>query len=367
MVKRLGLELLIRRSLRLLVWFLVVVLPFPSAAFAESHLYVSVAGEKRIAVYARDAESGQLTHLSDVAINGEPGALTTNRAGTLLFASIRSTGHLTSFRRDPVSGELSLLSEIPAGADPAYVSVDGTGKFLLSAYYQAAKVAVHRIEADGQLQAQAVQELPTADKAHAIDTDRSNQFAFVPHTGPNVIFQFRFDDAAGQLRPGTVPRVQRPDNTGPRHLSFHPSADFAYVSDEQGSSITVYRFLPQAGQLAPLQTESTLPATFDQRNSTAHLEVHPSGKFVYVANRGHDSLARFRIDERSGRVTALGQTPTEATPRSFHCEPTGKYLYAAGQASGKLAVFEVDATSGDLSRRHTYEVGQRPWWVMAVD
>ena len=161
-------------------------------ALAQSHVYVSVAGENRIAVYARETGTGELTHQSDTRINGEPGALTVNSTRTLVFASIRSTGHLTSFRRDPTTGDLRLLSEIPAGADPAYVSLDGSGKFLLSAYYVAAKVAVHRILDDGTLLPEPVQELPTAEKAHAIDTDRSNRFAFVPHTGPNAIFQFAF-------------------------------------------------------------------------------------------------------------------------------------------------------------------------------
>ena len=339
----------------------------PAMLYGESFVYVSVAGEKRIAVYARDAESGKLTHRSDVRLSGEPGAFTTARNHAFAFASLRSTGNLASFRIDPSSGGLELLNEVAAGADPAYVSVDHTGEFLFSAYYRAAKVAVHRIGADGAIDTPPVQERHTDDKAHAIVADRSNRFVFVPHTGPNMILQFQFDARDGQLHPHAVDRIERPANTGPRHLWFHPSEDFAYVSDEQGSSITVYRFLADEGRLEPIQVESTLPAGFSQPNSTAHLEVHPSGRFVYVANRGHNSLAVFRIDNHSGRVTPLGQTDTEAVPRSFSCSPCGKHLYAAGQATGRLAAFAVDPQSGSLSRIATYEVGDRPWWVMAVD
>ncbi len=336
------------------------------SAIAETVLYVSVAGEKRIAAYAMDEASGGLQHASDTRLDAEPGPLTTDPDGTFLFASVRSTGQLASFRRDATNGQLTLISQVPAGADPAYVATDQTGRFLLSAYYRAGKVAVHRIADDGSLAEPPWQTIATDDKAHAIVPDRANKFVLVPHTGPNAIFQFVFDPTTGRLAPNTVPNITRPENTGPRHLGFHPTLDFAYVSDEQGSSMTVYQYDAVRGQLAPRQVLSTLPAGFSENNSTAHLEVHPSGKWVYVANRGHDSLAVFRIDPTSGRVTALGQTATEPTPRSFNIEPSGRFLFAAGQGSGKLAAFRIDQTFGGLTRIATYDVGQRPWWVLAV-
>jgi 6-phosphogluconolactonase len=353
--------------LRFCLTALLVAVIAPTASLAESCVYVSVAGENRIAVYGRDARGGGLTHQSNVSINGEPGALTVDPQRRFLFASIRSEGNLASFRLDPRTGQLHLLSEVVAGDDPAYVFVDHSGKFLLSAYYRAAKVTVHRILANGAIAHPPVQEVATAINAHAIVTDRSNRFAFVPHTGPNAIFQFRFNPGTGLLEPGGVPKVQRPEQTGPRHLVFHPIKDFAYVSDEQGNSVSVYRFAAQNGAHTPLQTESTLPAGFSGRNSTARLEVHPSGRFVYVANRGHDSLAGFQIDQTTGLVTSFGQTPTEGTPRSFSISPSGDHLYAAGQATGRLAAFNVDTASGSLSRFATYVVGERPWWVLVVD
>ena len=114
-----------------------------------------------------------------------------------------------------------------------------------------------------------------------------------------------------------------------------------------------------------LVTLSTLPADFQGNNSTAEVKVHPNGKFVWVSNRGHDSLAGFRIGDE-GRLTAIGQTPTEKTPRSFDIDPSGRYAFGAGEGSGKLAVFAIDAASGELKRLHTYDVGQSLSWVMAV-
>ena len=124
---------------------------------------------------------------------------------------------------------------------------------------------------------------------------------------------------------------------------------------------------PAAGTLSAFQTVSTLPEGFAGENSCARLEVHPSGKFLYAANQGHDSIARFAVDRSTGRLTSLGQAPTEKTPRSFNLDPTGRFLYAAGQGSDKLAAFRIDPASGRLERFATYSTGKRPWWVLVVN
>src|SRR5262249_50531550 len=152
-----------------------------------------------------------------------------------------------------------------------------------------------------------------------------------------------FDAATGKLaEAGKAAGGTR--KSGPRHLAFHPTLKRAFSSDEQGSSITAYRFEPDVG-LKPVQTLSTLPAGFTGRNTTADVKVHPNGKFVWVSNRGHDSLAGFAIDSQ-GKLSALGQTSTEKTPRSFDIAPDGRWLFGAGEGSGKLAVFRVDRETG---------------------
>ena len=334
-------------------------------AFADTFVYVSVAGEKRIAIYRLDADSGGLEHVGDTKTAGEPGALTTDPANRFLFASLRAEGNLAAFRIDPQTGKLTHLNTVAAGPDPAQIATDRTGRFLLCAYYVAAKVTVHAIGKDGTLSRAPVQSVPTADKAHAVGLDAKNEFAFVPHTGTNVIFQFRFEAKTGELRPTSVPQLRTPPNTGPRHLVFHPTLDLVYVDNEQGGSATVYTIDRKAGSLKPVQTLSTLPADFKGTNACAELRLRPDGKFLYVANRGHDSLARFAV-EADGKLKSLGQTPTEATPRSFDVDPSGRFAYAAGESSGKIAAYRVDATTGDLQRFATYDAGRQPWWVMAV-
>jgi 6-phosphogluconolactonase len=336
-----------------------------SPVLADTVVYVSLATPKKIAVY-RQHDDGTLKHLADTDLPGEPGALVTDPERRFLFASLRAEGKLASFRIDPGSGKLTPVSVVPAGPDPAHLATDHKGRFLLTAYYVAAKVTVHRITPKGELSERPVQTVKTADKAHAVVPDPSNRFVFVPHTGPNVIFQFRFDASTGRLTPGTMPRLETPARTGPRHAVFHPSKAIAYVINEQGSSVTACALDDRAGTLKPFQTVSTLPKEFTDNNATAEIKIHPTGKFLYGSNRGHDSIALFALGERDGKLTAQGQEPTEKTPRSFDLDQVGKFLYAAGESSGKLACYRVDPKSGKLTRFATLNVGKTPWWVLAV-
>jgi 6-phosphogluconolactonase len=336
-----------------------------SVGEAKQFAYVSLDGENRIAVYAIDKETGELTPRPHVETPGPPGGLTSDPRSRFLFASLRRAGKLVSFRIGE-DGGLTLINTVDAGADPAYVAMDRTGRFLLTAYYVAAKVSVHRIGADGSLSEKPIQEISTDDKAHAIMTDKNNRYAFVPHTGPNAIYQFRFDGKTGLLSPNEPLIVDTGKSTGPRQLAFHPKRDVVFFDYEQGSAIAAYGLDRETGQLSFRERLPSIPDDFTATNSNARIEIHPTGRFVYVANRGHDSLAGYRVDRETGKLTSLGQTPTEATPRGFTITPFGRFLYAAGQSSGRLAAYRIHQKTGALTRFATYEVGKQPWWVHVV-
>ena len=154
----------------------------PGQTYAGQFAYVSLNGENRIAVFSADSKTGALTHRHDVKTPSLPGGMTSDPRNRFLFCSLRQAGGLASFRIEE-NGDLKLVSSIKAGADPAYLATDRTGRFLLTAYYVAAKVTVHRIGEDGSLSEKPLQEIPTDEKAHAILPDASNKFVFVPHTG----------------------------------------------------------------------------------------------------------------------------------------------------------------------------------------
>ncbi|MFT5526378.1 MAG: 6-phosphogluconolactonase, partial [Pirellulaceae bacterium] len=324
------------------LFLLLVCASFTNSLTAETLVFVSVAGEKQIATLALNEATGELKHVRNTAINGEPGPLSLHPSGNSLFASIRNEGRLVSFAIGRKDGELTKVSEIAAGADPAYHTTDPSGRYLLSAYYEAAKVCVHSIGEDGALAETPHQTVATDEKAHGIAFDSSGKFVYVPHTGPNQIYQFRFDSKSGRLSSNKPLAQQFVQRTGPRHVATHPLASVLYTNYEQGGKVARLRIVEKNGTLKLLDEISTLPAGFTGSHATARMELSPDGRFLYVANRGPNTIAGYSVDQKTGELTAIGQTPTEPNPRAFNISPSGKTLVAAGQDSGKLVTFRID-------------------------
>ena len=331
----------------------------------QTHVYLSIAGENRIAIYTLDAGTGAIEFQENIAVSGSPGPLALAPCGEYLYAGLRSSREIASFRIDARTKQLILFRTIQLDADTCYIAPDKTGNYLLSAYYGAGKVTVHAIGDDKTVQGEPIQTVDTAPHAHCIETDASNRFVYVPHTMPrNAIYQFHFDEEMGRLTENPVGHLSPDEPIGPRHYCLDAHKPRLYCSDEQGSSASVYEVDETDGSLSHLQTLSTLPADFDGDNTCAQIHLTPNGKFLYVSNRGHDSIAGFAIDEESGQLTAIGYQPTEPTPRVFNIDETGSFLFAGGQGSGKLATYRIDGGSGELSPLATYAVGEIPMWVL---
>ncbi len=346
--------------------FALVLLGMTSSSSAAVFVYVSKVAEEQIQIYRLNPADGTLSEVATVPAGGAPGSLNTDPTKKFLYASIRSTGGINAYQIDAATGKLTLLNTVTMDkrSNASFLATDRTGKWLLSASYTGSRVVVHKLKDDGSIEQEPAQVVPTVLTAHSVGQDRENRFAFVPHVNPNSVYQFRFDAATGQLTDiGQAPGGA--ENAGPRHIAIHPKLDFFFVSNEKGSGITAYRFDASKG-LTPVQTLSTLPTDYTGRNTTAEIKVHPSGKYVWVSNRGHDSLAGFTIAD-DGKLTANGHIATEQTPRSFEISPDGKFLFGAGEGSGKLAVFKCDEATGKLERIHTYDVGKSLSWVRAVE
>lgn len=334
-------------------------------------MYITISEEDRIAIYKMDPDSGDLEHLEDVAVEGRPAPLVLHPSKRYLYTAQRGINQLSSFAIDQSTGSLSLIGEAPLVSDPCYLGIDKRGKYLMSAYYGAGKCAVQPIGDNGAVVDAPTEQLDTAAGAHCMQTDPSNRFAYLPHIsggkGPNAIFQYRFDENSGKLTPNDPARVSPEAELGPRHYCFHPSKSILYFSDEQGCSVTGYNMDPDKGTLEAFQTISTLPDGYEGENSCAQIHIAPSGKFLYAPNRGHNSMACFEVDSGTGRLTSLGQVPTEPNPRAFGIDPQGKFLYSAGIDSGRLAAFSMDQVKGTLSPIQVYDVGKAPMWVLITE
>ena len=241
------------------------------------HAYVSLQDDDKISIFTVEPATSKLAWQEDVAVNGGPAPLAIDPSRNFLYVGRRGIQEISSYRIDQRTGGLSLIGTTPLQGEPVYVATDRTGKFVLSAYYYQSTAAVHAVDRHGVATFPPVEWHYTAGGAHAIQTDRSNRFAFVPHIanrGPNAIFQFRFDEKTGQLTPNDPPRYSPQAYLGPRALAFHPTLDIVYFSDEQGSSVSAYQLDPSAGILAPFQTISTLPEGYGEANTCS--QIHPS-------------------------------------------------------------------------------------------
>ena len=270
----------------------------------------------------------------------------------------KKTGGVVAFAVDQATGRLTRLNEQPSqGAGPCHLVVDKTGKNVLVANYDGGTAAVLPILEPGRLHAASSWVAhhghgPNAERqekahAHSINVDPANRFAFVCDLGCDKVFVYRFDPVAGTLKAHNTATL--PPGSGPRHFAFHPSGRFAYSANELGSTVTTFWYDADNGTLSPVQTLSTLPPSFKESNTVSEVVVHPSGKYVYVANRGHDSIALFTVDATTGRLTAAGHESTEGkTPRNFSIDPSGTFLLAANQDSDSVVVFRLDPATGKL-------------------
>ena len=283
-----------------------------------------------------------------------------------------SAGSVTAYAVNPANGSLQLLNAVSSeGAGPAHVSVDATGKYVFVANYAGGSLAVLPIEASGALGgATCVIEdkgsvgptIPSSapegsfafsghDKAHAhmIQADPGNRFVLQTDLGQDRIYVYRFDLASGKLTPADSPFVAVPPGDGPRHFTFHHNGRWMYSLQEEASTVIFFEFDPVTGSLLAQQTISTLPEGFKGTNFTSEILLSRDGRYLYTANRLHDSIAIFSLDTR-GHLKYVGETSTMGSyPRHIQFDPSGSFLFACDQRSDSIASFRVDKKTGSVT------------------
>ena len=271
----------------------------------------------------------------------------------------KKTGSVSAFAVEKESGKLILLNQQSSGgAGPCQLIVDSAGKNVLLANYTTGSIEVLPILSEGCLGEPSCliqhkdPELGVEQKTahfHSVNLDSTESYAFVADLGLDRVFFYRFDAAKGLLTPNEPASLFIGQKAGPRHFAWHPSGRFGYIINELNSTITLVTLDAVKGVLNIKQTLSSLPAGFKENNYCAEVQVHPSGKFLYGSNRGHDSIAIFAIEAETGLLTALGYEATQGKyPRNFSIDPTGKYLLAANQNSDNIVIFKIDKNTGLL-------------------
>lgn len=309
-----------------------------------------------------DLDTGALAEPVLAAEARNPSFVEIHPNGKFLYAVSESggAGTVSAFAIDPERGDLKLLNQQPSGgAGPCHVNIDRDGRYVLVANYGGGSASVIPIAPDGSLAAptgfvQHAGSGPNAGRqkgphAHSVNLSPDGRFVFVADLGIDKIMIYKLDVDAGTIVANDPPFAPLAPGAGPRHLAFAPDGRRAYVINELNNTITAFAFDVATGALAEIQTVPTLPDGFTGSSSGAEIRVHPSGRFLYGSNRGHDSIAVFRIDPADGTLTFVEhETAGIETPRNFNIDPTGAFCLVANQGSDSVVAFRIDRKTGAL-------------------
>jgi 6-phosphogluconolactonase len=314
-----------------------------------------------------NTENGKLSESRLAAEIDGPGFLAMHPSGKVLYAvgALRGTDVVAAYALGSADGKatLKLINALPIGdGGAAHLALDPSGSMLLTAQYGGGSVAAFALNPDGSLRARtalvkheggANVVAGRQDRAHAhwVGFSPDNRFAFVPDLGLDKVVIYKVDLASGGLAPHGFGAL--PPGAGPRHMKFHPGGKWIYVLNELDLSVSLFGYDAATGTMAIKKTVPTVSKAElrkEQASSASEIHVHPSGKFVYAANRGHDTITGFAVDPATGLLTLNGTTNVRgATPRNFNLDPSGRWLLAAGQDSHSLASFAVDLARGELT------------------
>ncbi len=321
---------------------------------------------KGIYVYGLDSGTGKVEPMGLAAEAKNPTFLAIAPNKKFLFTVSDGDGKedsVWSYSIDQQTGMLTLLNKQSSkGKGPCHVSVDATGKVLMVANYSSGSVASLPINDDGSLGEAASSHhhgpasnvdagRQNAPYAHSINPDKGGRFAFACDLGCDKIFIYKLDPASAKLTPNDPPFASVPPGSGPRHFAFHPGGKFAWANNEMTLTVTGFNYDAKNGALTPIETVSTLPPGVPviPAYSTAETLALPNGKFVYVSNRGHDTIACFSVNQTTGKLTFIEAVPSIVKiPRNFGIDPTGKWLITAGNRGGGIRVFAIDQATGKL-------------------
>ncbi len=347
-------------------------LAVPAAAVAETLVYLGTyTGGESKGIYRStlDEAIGELSNPVLAAELENPSFLVVSPDQKYLFA-VSENGRFKGEEGGGVSsfsigkdGGLTLINQVNSGGGaPCHISTDPEGKSVLVANYMGGSTSSYQIAADGKLVSPAADgfiqhegqgaQLPrqASPHAHSVNVDPSGKRAFVADLGLDKVLIYKLDAAGGMIAPNAPPFLKLPDATGPRHFSFHPSGKWAYTNLEMSLQVAALSHDAKTGALAVLEIELTvLEGTERKGNSTAECLVHPTGKWVYVSNRGHNSIAAFAIDQKTGKLDFIERESTQGkTPRNFGIDPSGKFLITGNQGSGNVVVLKINQDTGSL-------------------
>jgi 6-phosphogluconolactonase len=342
---------------------LLAALLLPAPAFAAKYImYVGsyTAGtSKGIYAWKFDSKDGQLSSLGLMAETPQPAHLwIAPNQKTLYTVNWETSGSVSAYHIDPKTGALSFLNKTSShGAQPNQVVVDPSGRVAVAVNYTNGSLAAYKLEPDGKLgeafyvdqhTGKPLSPKQPGPKQHGIQFSKDNKFMFIADLGLDRVYSYRFDAAAPSIAPFDPPYVSTHAGAGPRRIQMSPDGKFLYVDHETDSEVSVFAI--DGGKLKEIQLIGTVPDEAKTKNTTAELVISADGKFLYVGNRGHDTVTVFAIDRKAGTLTLKENIPSGGrTPRNIRIDPTGAWFFAANENGGNVTEFKIDRASGHLT------------------
>lgn len=304
----------------------------------------------------QDPNTGKLEFEGTAAEVVNPSFVKAGRAGKYLFAVSElgpddgNTGYVYSYKIKN-NGKLELINQLETnGIAPCHVAVDRSNKYVFVSNYVGGVVMLYKIQDDGSLKVSQKIEIEDPDGAHthSVKISGDNRNAYIADLGHDKIWIFDFNALEGKVKPHSQPFIELKEGSGPRHMSFTKNGSFAYSANELNSTVSVFK-VSMDGSLEKVQDVSSVPEDFTKKNSGADIHLHPNGKFLYASNRGHNSIAIFKIDQETGMLASVDYVPIAGeTPRNFAISPYGKFLYAASQDTGNITSYSINEDTGKL-------------------
>ena len=348
--------------------FIVLFLSISVKVKATTAIYVANADSQEIAVLQLNPDSGEFSLLQRYSVKGAvmPMALSPDKRS--LYAAIRSEPYrLLTLGIDPDSGRLSPKAMTPMVDSMANISVDTTGRYLFAASYGGNKISVHTLDDAGVPQL-LLRVVGTGKHPHQITADMRNRFVYVSLLGDDQLDFFRFASLVSQTSrtPDIKTAIHLPSGAGPRHFVTSADNRYWYVMGELDARVHVLKRNPITGKSQLLESHALMAQEANTKPWAADIHLTPDGHFLYASERSRSELYAFRINQKNGRLTPVGNWKTELQPRAFRISPDGRYLVVAGQLSNHISIYSINANTGGIELIQKMMVGLNPSGVAIV-
>jgi 6-phosphogluconolactonase len=320
-------------------------------------LYVGTYTQKGegIYVYELDRKDLSVKELQVLVNKNSPSFLEFHPNKKVLYSANEGNGTVSSYAIDAEGKLTTLNTKSSLGGGPCHVSIDPKGRFLYVSNYGSGQLGVYLLNSDGTIgmAADSIQDVGTGAQKphmHSVIPSADGKFIYASDLGIDKIMLYSIDQKTGKLTPGSVPYAEVKAGDGPRHFAIHPSGNFGYSVGELGSVVNSFKIVKNTGALVPMERVTMLPADFKGKNSAADIHFSSDGKFLYASNRGHESLAIYAVDAKTGKLTPAGHAETHGKhPRNFLADQKGELMVVTNRDNDNVVFFKTNAQTGQLT------------------